>query len=458
MICITGAESSLAALARRLEANPSDLHEVRLDRLEVLGDDVFALMEREAGRLVVTCRPRREGGGFRGDEHARFAVLRRAHDLGVRWLDVEHDVDSTPFDRARLIVSEHHFEGPFDASAWATRWKARHGRAALVKLAVAVRDAADLVPLFEARRSIEGEAIVIGMGSAGLVSRARPRAFGSRWSYVAASAETITAPGQLDLTTWAHQGLDDQEAPFCALVGGPQVLASPGPTIYPALFRRRALAARSYLPVVTASLAHTLPLLEALGAVGLSVTMPLKAEAAKLAAGDALVSRLGAANSLRRRGGWEATNTDVIGIERPLAPLVQEGWRALVLGAGGAAAAAVEATLRLGLEVAVSARRADRAAALAARFETVATVPWGDRARSGPDLLVNATPLSGEASPWPEGAPAAPLAFDLAFGEDSRLSHQCDRYLDALAMWRAQGAAQIGWIFDAEIAPSEVMA
>src|SRR5690606_5680309 len=143
-------------------------------------------------------------------------------------------------------VSDHRFAALDEAEA-TRRLTAMRPRAAVVKLAVAIDDAADLAPLLAARRAIEGDAVVIGMGPAGLLSRARARAFGSRWSYVAASAETQTAAGQIDLATWRDRGLDDQDAPFAGLVGGPQVLTSPGPARYPALFRRRDLPARSYL-------------------------------------------------------------------------------------------------------------------------------------------------------------------------------------------------------------------
>lgn len=460
MLCVTGAEATLAALSARLDENAA-LHEVRVDHLqEPWGEDLWSLLQRHAARVLLCCRPQREGGAYRDDEGQRLACLRRGLTLGVRWVDVEADVPDTRLDEAfvaeRLVRSVHRF-APGDASS-ETQRRARELsslRGAVSKLALTVEDAAHLDTLLAARSVIDGEAVLIGMGPAGLLSRARYPRFGSAWTYVAAHTETATAPGQLDRAEAAHQGLPAAAtAPFAALVGGPQVFGSPGPRVYPPLFAAHGLEARSYLPVITGDLTRALPVLEAVGAVGLSVTMPLKREATRLAKGDALVDALGATNSLRLRAGWEATNTDVAGVEVPLRPVVTEGQAVLVLGAGGAAAAAVEAGHRLGLKVTVCSRRPEAAHALAARFEGVATRAWRERGDFDGHVLVNATPVAGETeTPWPDVPLPVSVVFDLALGKPAlALRRQAEaagaRFLPPVAMWRAQGAAQMGWFFD----------
>ena len=86
---------------------------------------------------------------------------------------------------------------------------------------------------------------------------------------------------------------------------------------------------------------------------GLSLTMPLKEVAAEVATTvDEVARRAGAVNTLVRRddGGWDATNTDVVGVVRALAPHLPEGARrALVLGAGATARSAVLALAELGV-------------------------------------------------------------------------------------------------------------
>jgi shikimate dehydrogenase len=100
---------------------------------------------------------------------------------------------------------------------------------------------------------------------------------------------------------------------------------------------------------------------------GLSLTMPLKEAGLDVATSvDAVARRAAAVNTLVRRddGGWDATNTDVIGVVRALAPhLTGPPERALVLGAGATARSAVLALAELGTTtLTVRARDTTRAA------------------------------------------------------------------------------------------------
>jgi shikimate dehydrogenase len=85
--------------------------------------------------------------------------------------------------------------------------------------------------------------------------------------------------------------------------------------------------------------------------IGLSLTMPLKRATLRVAdrVSD-LAAAVGAANTLVNDGaGWSADNTDVAGIIRTLRENgVEKVERALVLGAGGTAQAALAALLELG--------------------------------------------------------------------------------------------------------------
>ena len=105
---------------------------------------------------------------------------------------------------------------------------------------------------------------------------------------------------------------------------------------------------------------------------GLSVTMPGKRAALELAAeATARASAVGAANTLSRRsdGSWAADSTDVDGVTGALrsAAGFAGGDRALLLGAGGTAAAALAAFAELGVREAVLAVREPARAAGAER-------------------------------------------------------------------------------------------
>jgi shikimate dehydrogenase len=112
---------------------------------------------------------------------------------------------------------------------------------------------------------------------------------------------------------------------------------------------------------------------------GLSLTMPLKREALEVADEiDPDAAAIGAANTLVRRGSaWHATNTDVDGIVETLHEVgIARVDRAVVLGAGGTAQAALAALRRLG-ETAptVLVRDPARAGALRATAERLELAP-----------------------------------------------------------------------------------
>jgi shikimate dehydrogenase len=135
-----------------------------------------------------------------------------------------------------------------------------------------------------------------------------------------------------------------------------------------------------------------------LGARGMSVTMPHKAEV--VPALDALTpvaERLGAVNSIA----WEGTtlvgdNTDGDGLLRALRHdegFEPDGRRCLVVGAGGAARAVVVALADGGAaEVVVANRTRERAERAVALAPGVARVGSADAA-DGVDVIVNATPM-----------------------------------------------------------------
>jgi shikimate dehydrogenase len=144
------------------------------------------------------------------------------------------------------------------------------------------------------------------------------------------------------------------------------------------------------------------------GFAGANVTIPHKRAALALAdtASDA-AREIGAANTLSfADGGIAAENTDGTGIVEAL-PAPPAGRRALVLGAGGSARAAVWALRRAGARVAVWNRTAARAEALAAELGAEAISPPEGSANlplAEFELVLNATSVGLEAA----NAPAAP--------------------------------------------------
>ncbi|WP_292727642.1 shikimate dehydrogenase [Methanoculleus sp.] len=128
---------------------------------------------------------------------------------------------------------------------------------------------------------------------------------------------------------------------------------------------------------------------------GLSVTIPFKADVMRhLDEVDEHAAAIGATNTVVRCGGRSyGHNTDWLGVRAPL--VHRHGARAVVLGAGGAAAAAVYALLSLDMDVTVLARTPDAAKGLAGRFNC----RWGTLEEfkgSDADVVVHATPVGME--------------------------------------------------------------
>jgi shikimate dehydrogenase len=179
---------------------------------------------------------------------------------------------------------------------------------------------------------------------------------------------------------------------------------------------------------------------------GLSVTVPHKLGALELAdQKDSLATRIGAANTLVRSGTQvSAHNTDAIGCVRALEGAKLEGGDVVILGAGGAARAAVFGSLDAGAKsVRIVNRTADKARELAAAAEdarctAIESVALQD-ALAEADVLIQSTTVG-------MGAPdASPLPANIALPERLTVMDMVYRPLETalLARAAAQGCRTI---------------
>jgi shikimate dehydrogenase len=204
------------------------------------------------------------------------------------------------------------------------------------------------------------------------------------------------------------------------------------------------------LPIPPARFAETVRALPASGYVGANVTIPHKLAAFELADEATATARaIGAANTLSFQDGRiAADNTDASGLLDALAEPVA-GRRALVLGAGGAARAAVWALREAGAEVWVWNRTRARAAALAAELG----VAVHDAAAAGsPQLLVNTTSVGLEPGSGLADLPLAGLepatVVDLVYGPEPTAIERWAgergmRVVDGLEVLVCQGARSL---------------
>jgi 3-dehydroquinate dehydratase/shikimate dehydrogenase len=402
--------------AARDRQDRADLVELRLDG--VRGLDVEAALAGRMKPVIITCRPTWEGGRFDGSEEERGRILHRAVELGAEYVDVEWRAGFDDLVRARggrgVVLSLHDFEGvPADLADQYAAMRATG--AAIVKIAVTARRLTDCLALADACAGSAPRAL-IAMGQAGIATRVLPSRFGSCWTYAGHAA-----PGQVPLDTLLDRfrvRLQSDATAIYGLAGAPTA-HSLSPAIHNANFAAAGLDA-VYLPLEAASVDDfvafaTDPRIDLRGA---SVTAPFKVAAlAILNERDGLVDAAGTVNTLRRDArAWSGRNTDIPALSATLPPEVGSGSRAAVLGAGGAARAAVFALRDRGAIPVVHTRRPNADGV----FDDAGTPLRSGLPTPGSwDVLVNATPVGTfpavEETPMPAALLTGSVVYDLVY-------------------------------------------
>ena len=439
------------ARAARAAEQGADLLELRLDALTEPGPEAVARMLGETALpAIVTCRAPDEGGLAEISDEDRLDLLESALDARPppAYLDVElatrqrnpervgrFEQRLAPSDGGTtgLILSSHDLEGRPRDLYQRVETMAAVPAARVLKIAWRARSLRDNLEAFELLARAPKPAIVLCMGEEGLPSRVLAPKFGGLVTFAAVSAEEATASGQPTLAAIKSRYRWDALGPRTRVYGviGHPVGHSKSPAIHNAGFEATGHDG-VYLPMpVTPSyegLKATLGgWIEAPGLdlTGASVTLPHKEHLlafVREAGGEIepLAERIGAGNTLSfaEDGRPVATNTDYaaaldavcagMGIGRDgLA-----GKRVAVLGAGGAARAAVAGFASVGATVVVYNRTLEKARSLAAAFDgspgQVVAAEADKVARACCDVFINCTPLGmapeTDATPMPDGA------------------------------------------------------
>lgn len=210
------------------------------------------------------------------------------------------------------------------------------------------------------------------------------------------------------------------------------------------------------------------------GYTGLNVTVPHKQAVMRFVRPDERAMALGAVNTIDFRDN-SGTNTDVVGFMQDLAAhgISVAGERVIVLGAGGAARAAVYGLVQAGAQVAVVNRTPERAQVmladltLSAGIRGVMVQSLADAVLDGVSLVVNCTTVgmypAVDASPWsaevpfPEGVAVYDMVYRPA---QTRLMQLAEanggKAVGGLGMLVRQGAAAFE-IWTGQEAPLDVM-
>jgi 3-dehydroquinate dehydratase/shikimate dehydrogenase len=395
LLCVTVTALTTRELrTRRDEIADADLIELRLD--SVADPDVAGALAGRRRPVVVTCRPRWEGGAFDGSEEERRRLLTEALALGADYVDLEwrarSDVLMSVTRGHRIVLSMHDYQGvPRDLADQVQAMRATG--ADVVKVAVRPRCLHDCLPLLDIGRARNHQAglVLIGMSEYGLVTRVLPARFGSMWTYAGLQSDVGQLTASSLLEEFRFRDVSDATRVY-GLVGQP-VAHSVSPAMHNAAFREARLDA-VYLPLPAADADDFITFARALGIDGASVTTPFKVPLfERIGEASAAARRIGAINTIRMTNGhWTTDNTDASGFLQSLGdrmPLA--GIRASVLGAGGAARAVAIALGASGAVVTVHARKPNDAEQVAG-LASGRALPWPP-APGAWDLLVNCTPI-----------------------------------------------------------------
>ena len=384
--------------------------EFRLDYLSKPGlaiPKVKRFLESNPGTVVIaTCRRIVNGGKFRGSIASQLDVLGKAAAAGCQLLDLELQTASKCKPehlrklrgRAGLILSFHDFKGTKKLDE--TLEKMRAIPADYYKLVSTATTLSDNVEMmkFLAREGDRHSLVSMCMGEQGIISRVLGVRAGSVFTFASAGIGQETAPGQVtarELRNVYRIDHVDAATRVYGVVGDP-IAHSLSPAIMNAAFRRENVNA-VFLALHAKTLRDLLNCMREIPIHGISVTMPYKeAILSHLDNTDSHTTKIGACNTVVRAqdGKLYGFNTDASGVVRPLERRLNtlEKARILVLGAGGAARAAVFGLKERGAEVYILNRSAAPAKKLAHQARA-RLAKRQDLRKMAFDVIINATPV-----------------------------------------------------------------
>ena len=354
---------------------------------------------------IGTCRRADNGGRFKGILASQLEVLTKAHAAGCQLVDLELQsaLKSKPEaivrlrSRAGLILSFHDFRATRNLDE--TLEKMLKIPADFYKVVSTATTLSDNVVMMKFLQAHGGQHALIGvcMGEQGIISRVLSVRAGSAFTFGAVSADRQTAPGQVsarDLRSIYRIEQVDAATRIYGVAGDP-IEHSLSPIIMNTALRRENVNG-VYLALHAKTLKDLIHCTREIPLHGLSITMPYKqATLPYLDNTDAHSAKIGACNTVVRgqEGKLYGFNTDIAGVIRPLEQrLTIENAKVLVLGAGGAARAAVFGLKERGAEVWILNRTSAKGQKLA-RQAKARTIKRADLRKIAFDVIINATPV-----------------------------------------------------------------
>jgi 3-dehydroquinate dehydratase/shikimate dehydrogenase len=411
-VCVAVTGSDPAEMIEKAESLVRDntFLEFRLDYLPrpaVALPKIKQFVEYHAHVVALaTCRRAAAGGKFRGSVATQLDILGKASSMaGCQVIDLELQSAARCKpeqlrrlrSHAALILSHHDFRATKDLEQTLEKMVAISADFyKIVSTATTLYDNVLMMKFLE-KNSDKHSLIGVCMGEQGIISRLLGVRAGSVFTFAAVSQDEKTASGQVtaqDLrSTYRIEQVDAATRVYG--VAGDPVTHSLSPAIMNAALRRETVNG-VYVPLHAKTLKDLLACVRDIPIHGLSITMPYKTTIlSHLDNTDTHTTKIGACNTVVRAqdGNLYGFNTDTAGVVRPLEQRIPiEGAKILVLGAGGAARAAVFGLKERGAEVYILNRTLAQAQKLA-RSARARTLKRADLKKLSFDVIINATPV-----------------------------------------------------------------
>ncbi len=408
-VAVTGADANDLLDKAEAVVRDNPFIELRLDHLARPGLALPRIKEFTETHphvaVIATCRRTASGGKFRGSIPSQLEVLGKAAEAGCQLVDIEIQaaVRLKPAQvqklraKAAVVLSFHDFRATQKLEETLKKMAAYPADFyKIVGTAASLYDNVTMMKFLEKHQDAHS-LVGLCMGEQGIISRVLGVRAGSAFTFGALTSDEKTAPGQVNAQELRSTYRIDQVDAATKVYGvaGDPIEHSLSPAIMNAALRRENVNG-VFLALHAKSLKDLLSCVRDIPIHGLAITMPHKqAILQHLDNTDPFTEKIGACNTVVRSadGKLYGFNTDTSGVVRPLEQRITlTGAKVLVLGAGGAARAAVFGLKDRGAQVFVLNRNLAAAQKLA-RQARARTVKRPDLKRLEFDVIINATPV-----------------------------------------------------------------
>ena len=350
------------------------LGELRFDLSQLQIKDIKKIREKSIKKLIFTCR------GEKISKENLTKIYEEAIKVGFDYIDIDFNEDGDILSELELqlaqsttllILSYHNYhETPGLKNLEPIVSLLFSSQADLIKIACLANTKEDVSILLQLQKQFENT-ICLAMGKFATESRIKSLKAGGLFTFVALQPEKSTAPGQLNYHQFeqAFTQFRGVEKIKLAVLGNP-ISHSKSPDLFKSFFEEHRVNG-VYEKIELGNINEFEELKEHFN--GFNITAPFKQSIIPyLDELSEAAQKIGAVNTVYQMNGkWLGDNTDYVGITNSIKTLKQleEIQNCLIIGAGGAARAALYALQQKNIKVSIINRTHLKAQALAEEFE-----------------------------------------------------------------------------------------